>query len=84
MNRKKILIINSVSLFPLVMASQDRVYKMAKRLAQDHTVDVAAIVTNSNELNMSKENLKNYINNFYPIFSLNFNKNKMLRKLIGA
>lgn len=84
MNRKKILIINSVSLFPLVMASQDRVYKMAKRLAQDHTVDVAAIVTSSNELEMSKKNLNNCTNNFYPIFSLNFNKNKMLRKLIGA
>ena len=53
------------------MASQDRVFKMAKRLAKDHQVDLAAIVTNSNELSLSKKNLGKDINNCFPIISLN-------------
>ncbi len=41
MSIKKILIVNPISLFPKVMASQDRTYNMIKRLSKDHIVDVA-------------------------------------------
>lgn len=65
------------------MASQDRVFKMVKRLAQDHQVDLTTIVKNSNELNLSKKKISKYINNFWPVISLNYNKNRISRKIIG-
>lgn len=83
MSRKKILVIDSGSLFPLIMASQDRVFKMVKRLAQDHKVDIASIITDLNQLNLSKENLLKQINTFYPVISLNYNKKRFRRKIIG-
>jgi len=84
MSKKRILIINSISLFPMRMASQDRVFKMVKRLTKDHWVDLATLVTNENELTLSNKIIRKYVNKFYPIFSINYNKNPIGRKIIGA
>ena len=71
MSSKKILIINPISLFPKVMASQDRVFNMIKRLARDHQVDVVTFVKDEAELRLSAENLKNVCHRFYPINAVN-------------
>jgi glycosyltransferase involved in cell wall biosynthesis len=65
------------------MASQDRSYKLIKRLSQEHQVDLAAIVQDSLKLNLTREKLAKIVNNFYPIISLNYNKSKIIRKIIG-
>lgn len=83
MQEKKILLVNSGSLFPMLMASQDRVLKMALRLSLDHQVDLATIVTNSDELEYSSEYLERRINRFLPIISLNYNMPGHRRKILG-
>jgi len=83
MKRKKILLVTPGSLFPVLMASQDRGLKMALRLAQDHQVDLASVVTNSTELEHSKEYLEGRINGFFPLISLNYNLPKYRRKILG-
>ena len=82
-SKKRILVISPGPLFPLEMASQDRNYKLIKRLSQDHQIDLAAIVQGSLKLNSTREKLAKVVNNFYPIISLNYNKNKIIRKIIG-
>jgi len=61
---KKILIVNPISLFPKVMASQDRVYNMIKRLSKYHIVDVATHVKSNYQLLKSQNELKNICNKF--------------------
>ena len=68
----------------MIMASQNRVFNMAKRLAKDHSITIATIVTNSSEEKLSRENLNSVSIKFQPIYSLNYNKNKIQKKLLGA
>jgi|GEM_PF-2286535 len=68
---KKILLIHLESLFPKVMASQERVYRIAERLAKEHMVDVATTVRDDVELNESKKHLSAVCRHFYPIEPIN-------------
>ena len=79
MSKKKILIINSISLFPKVMASQDRVLNIVRRLSQDHIVDLTTPIRSQNELTESKDKLEKICNRFYPIPAIN-PENKILKR----
>src|SRR4051794_33436141 len=81
--RKKILIVHLDSLFPKVMASQDTVFKMVKRLSQDHVVDIATTVRNDVEFAESRKNLAGICNVFYPIVPINPERSQIRRKLAG-
>jgi glycosyltransferase involved in cell wall biosynthesis len=83
MNKKSILIINSISLFPKIMASQDRIIEMAKRLSKDHKVDLATVISNDEELEKSQKNLKGICSNFYPIKKINPSDSIIRRKYYG-
>jgi len=83
MNRKSILIINSTSLFPKIMASQDRIIEMTKRLSKDHKVDVATVIGNDEELEKSQKNLKEICSEFYPIRKINPSNSIIRRKYYG-
>jgi glycosyltransferase involved in cell wall biosynthesis len=83
MRRKKILVINPISLFPKVMASQDRIFHMVKRLSCDHLVDLATPIRNENELQESMEKLAGVCNKFYPIPAVNPSENLLKRKFYG-
>ena len=84
MAAKKILAIFAGSLFPTVMASQDRVLKMIIRLARDHKVDLASIVRTSHEIDLSRKNLKSHGICFHPVRALNFNRTRLGKKILGA
>lgn len=79
MSQKKILIINPISLFPMVMASQDRVLRMAQRLSRDHLVSLAFPVRNRLEKEESAEKLGDISGRFFPIPALNPDHNKPKR-----
>lgn len=83
MKQKKILILSPLSIFPKIMASQERTYRMAERFSKDHIVDLAAIVRNENELKESLEKLKPVCNKFYPIHAVNPSNDNFKRKLYG-
>lgn len=83
MNQKKILVLSPLSIFPKIMASQERTFRLVERLSKDHIVDVAAIIRNDNELKESFENLKPVSNQFYPIHAVNQSDDKIKRKLYG-
>lgn len=83
MRKKKILVINSISLFPKVMASQDRVFNMIKRLSQDHLVDVVTRVRDNIELEESRKNLEGVCNKFHPIQAVNPTNSILKRKYYG-
>jgi glycosyltransferase involved in cell wall biosynthesis len=84
MTRKRILVTHLDALFPKVMASQDHAYKMVKRLAQDHIVDIATTVRNEQELIESRRHLEGICNTFYPIVPINPENDIFKRKLRGA
>ncbi len=80
---KKILLVFPISVFPKVMASQDRVWNMVKRFSVDHSVDIATICNNQDEINESKIMFAKYVNNFFPIVPPNFrNKKRILIRII--
>ncbi|QQS35533.1 MAG: glycosyltransferase [Ignavibacteriales bacterium] len=83
MKQKKILILSPLSIFPKIMASQERTYRIAERLSKDHIVDIAAIIRNENELKESNEKLKSVCNKFYPVHAVNPSNNNFKRKLYG-
>lgn len=71
MKSKKILIINPIALFPKVMASQDRLINMIKRLGRDHTVDVVTYVKDKRQWRESMEHVPPLCNRFFPINAIN-------------
>jgi glycosyltransferase involved in cell wall biosynthesis len=81
--KKKILVVHLESLFPKVMASQDTVFKMVKRLSQDHVVDIATTVRNDIELSESRKNFAGICNAFHPIVPINPENSQLRRKLSG-
>jgi glycosyltransferase involved in cell wall biosynthesis len=83
MSKKKILILSPLSIYPKIMASQERTFRIIERLSKDHIVDVAAIIRNENELRESIEKLKPISNNFYPVPAVNPTNDKFKRKLYG-
>jgi glycosyltransferase involved in cell wall biosynthesis len=83
MRSKKILVVHLDSLFPKVMASQDTVYKMVKRLAQDHVVDLATTVRDGQELELSRSRLDGVCRKFYPIRPINPRNSQIRRKTRG-
>jgi len=68
---KKIFIVNPISLFPKVMASQERTYNMIKRLSKDHIVNVATYIKSNYQLLESQSELKNVCNKFHSIPVIN-------------
>lgn len=78
--KKRILIINPGPLFPITMASQDRVVEMIKRLSNDHEIFLATLVRTETESIQTK----NYFNEigviFYPIRTIN---DTFLKRLIS-
>lgn len=80
--QKKILIVNPGALFPIIMASQDRVVEMIKRLSKDHVVDVATIVRSQKEIDDSINYLNGIVNKFYPIMAIN--RSKIQRVILGV
>jgi len=81
---KTILILAMEPLFPKVRASQERIYRMAERLARDHTVDVATTVRNPVELEQSREHLRAVCRAFHPITPINPQGSQLRRKLRRA
>ncbi len=71
MTRKRILIVHPIALYPKVMASQDRLINMIKRLAQEHTVDVATYVKDKIQLRESMANVPSLCDRFFPIVTIN-------------
>ena len=65
------------------MASQDTVFKMVKRLAPDHIVDIATTVRSDAELTESRKNFSGICNAFYPIAPINPEDSQFRRKLSG-
>jgi glycosyltransferase involved in cell wall biosynthesis len=78
---RKILIVNPGPLYPIVMASQDRVVEMIKRLSKDHKVFLATLVKTSKEIDETESGLNGYIVSFFPIWSIN--RNLSYRLLMG-
>lgn len=83
MSRKKILIADPIALFPKVMASQDRVINMIKRLSQDHDVDLVTITRNKHAIDETKRNLGLFYKNFYSLPPINPKNNWWKRKITG-
>jgi glycosyltransferase involved in cell wall biosynthesis len=83
MGRKTILIVYSASIFPIVMASQDRVFNMIKRLAKDHIVDFAFIDRGNNDLKLNMDGLQGICRKIIPIPALNPYGRKIKRILLG-
>jgi glycosyltransferase involved in cell wall biosynthesis len=81
---KTILILAMEPLFPKVRASQERIYRMAERLARDHTVDVATTVRDPVELEQSREHLRAVCRAFHPITPINPQGSQLRRKLRRA
>ncbi|MES2352836.1 MAG: glycosyltransferase family 4 protein [Pseudomonadota bacterium] len=81
LREKRILLVHLDSLFPKVMASQERVYRMAERLSRDHIVDVATTVRDELELEESRKHLHGVCNTFYPIIPINPMRNQIKRKI---
>lgn len=84
MTEKKILLIFAGSLFPTVMASQDRNYKMIIRLASDHRVEFAAVVRSRAEVDLSRNILQPKGIRFHSIRALNFGGKTLANKLRAA
>jgi glycosyltransferase involved in cell wall biosynthesis len=78
--KKKILIFYSISPFPKIMASQDRVIKMLQRLAEDHIVDFAFIYRDQFQLKSTLANLKLTCRKVFPIKALNPIDSQLKRK----
>lgn len=85
MNKKRIVIVNPVALFPKVMASQDRVVTMARALSKDHMVDIISLVRSSKSVELNEKELKNVCHKYYPVFAKNttFLKRKIQGLLYG-
>lgn len=84
MTARKILIVNPITLFPKVMASQDRLINMIKRLAQDHTVDVVTYVKDRRQLRESLEKVPPLCNRFFPITTINARHKPIRSRLHSA
>jgi glycosyltransferase involved in cell wall biosynthesis len=80
---KKILVVSSFSLFPKVMANQDRIIEMIRRLSENHSVDVSTVIRNDQEYEESGTNLKEICRRFYPIRALNPVNSQVRRKYYG-
>jgi len=82
MKRKNILIINSGTLFPKVMAYQDRVIEMTKFLNKKHDVDIVCLYNTEKEKSNNQLQLGKICNQFYLLEKPN---NTFLnRKILGA
>jgi glycosyltransferase involved in cell wall biosynthesis len=79
MSKKKILIVFPGSLFPKVMACQDRVIGMIGRLSRDHSIDVAFIYKNDEEVRLSRERLSHICHRLFPLRAINATNNYLGR-----
>ena len=83
MKKKKILIVNYAPLFPIVMASQDRVVQMAKRMSQDHDVTIISSFKNEEQrLLCSQEMGKNGLH-LELVKARNFDGSEVKNKFLG-
>jgi glycosyltransferase involved in cell wall biosynthesis len=71
MNKKRIVIVNPVALFPKVMASQDRVITMARALGKYHIVDIITLVRSAKDAELNARELENVCHAYYPVFAKN-------------
>ncbi len=81
--RKKILIYNYGSLFPIKMMLQVRIVNLIKRLHLDHQVDVVTFCRTPEEIALSKKGLSEICNNFYSLKPLNPKHSIIGRKFYG-
>ncbi len=81
--KKKILIVNPVSLFPTVMMSQRRTLNKIRCLAKDHTVDVVTFCQTNEQVELSIKKFRNICRNFYPLKSINQKDSLFKRKYYG-
>lgn len=82
---KKILIINSINLYPATMMSQIRALNQIFSLAEskDLKVDVMTFYKNENQRKLSEEKFRNRINKFYNLPSINHDGNWIQRKIVN-
>ena len=81
--KRKILIYVGHSLFPKIMASQDRIINMIIELSKDHSVDLAMVYRSMDELRETTQKTAPYLTNLYPIKAVNFKSNHIKRKYFG-
>lgn len=82
MSKKKILIIHPGSLYPNIMAFQDRVINMTKVLNEKHSVELVVLYKTKEEKKLHEKNLPFICNNFYLIPSPN--NSLIKRKTLGV
>ncbi len=80
---KKILIINYISVFPKIMASQDRVFNLAKRLSLDHDVTVVTSYKNDLQKNISELEFKKQNIKYVGVKAVNNDSNNFYKYIIG-
>ncbi|MCP5101843.1 MAG: glycosyltransferase [bacterium] len=83
MSRKKILVINPATLFPVTMMSQVRTLNLIKRFCKDHQVDVATFYRNERHLALSREGFAEIGCGYHPIEPLNPSRHYFRRKYYG-
>jgi glycosyltransferase involved in cell wall biosynthesis len=79
MSKKRILIVFPGALFPKVMACQDRVIGMIGRLSRDHSIDLAFIYKNDEEVHLSRKRLRDFCDKIIPIRAINARNNYLGR-----
>lgn len=82
---KKILIINSASLFPTTMMSQRRALSQIFALANSNEliVDVLTFYKNENQRKSSEEGFQGRVNKFFNLPSINNDGNKLRKNLVN-
>lgn len=83
MSRKRILIVFPGTLYPKVMANQDRVINMIKRLSEDHDIDLVTLIRSNRQLEETKKHLSGFCKNFFPLKPINPSDNWVKRKMVG-
>ena len=81
MKQKKILIIHPGTLYPTVMAFQDRVLKMTQVLSETHQVDLVVLYQTEEEKKIHEKKLPSICNKYYLLPKPN--RNFLQRKFFG-
>lgn len=83
MAKKKILIIYSGYLFPLIMASQHRVFDMLKTLSLYHEVHFMSFVKNKKDKQDTTDKIIKICKKYIPIIPINYESSFIKKKIIG-
>lgn len=69
--KKKILVVNAISLFPTYMMSQQRALDQIYTLAKEHEVDVLTFNKNDEQSAISEKKIKGHINKYIALKTIN-------------